>query len=108
MLAFSLLLHAHLGGADTTVSAEYAFFLAMVLNPGMCSIFYSKMKSLCQIRLDVQKKAQAEIDSVIGNDRLPGLADRPHLPYTNAVLTEVLRWNSVAPTGWIFFFAKRS
>lgn len=23
------------GGADTTVSAEYAFFLAMVLNPGM-------------------------------------------------------------------------
>lgn len=23
-----------LGGADTTVSAEYAFFLAMVLNPG--------------------------------------------------------------------------
>ncbi|KAF9463803.1 OrdA protein [Collybia nuda] len=69
------------GGADTTVSAEYAFFLAMVLNS------------------DVQKKAQAEIDSVIGNDRLPGLADRPHLPYVNAVLTEVLRWNSVAPTG---------
>ncbi|KAG5634710.1 hypothetical protein H0H81_001036 [Sphagnurus paluster] len=69
------------GGADTTVSAEYAFFLAMVLNP------------------DVQSKAQAEIDSVIGRDRLPTLADRPYLPYTNAVLTEVLRWNSVAPTG---------
>ncbi|KAF8067015.1 cytochrome P450 [Lyophyllum atratum] len=69
------------GGADTTVSAEYAFFLAMVLNP------------------DVQKKAQAEIDAVIGNDRLPTLADRPHLPYINAVVSEVLRWNSVAPTG---------
>lgn len=24
----------YIGGADTTVSAEYAFFLAMVLNPG--------------------------------------------------------------------------
>ncbi|KAH0579388.1 hypothetical protein H2248_003528 [Termitomyces sp. 'cryptogamus'] len=69
------------GGADTTVSAQYAFFLAMVLFP------------------DVQKKAQAEIDKVIGNERLPTLADRPHLPYVNAVVTEVLRWNSVAPTG---------
>ncbi|KAG6855686.1 hypothetical protein H0H87_012075 [Tephrocybe sp. NHM501043] len=69
------------GGADTTVSAEYAFFLAMTLNP------------------EVQKKAQAEIDAVIGSDRLPTLADRPHLPYVNAVVTEILRWNSVAPTG---------
>ncbi|KAG5642132.1 hypothetical protein DXG03_003582 [Asterophora parasitica] len=69
------------GGADTTVSAEYAFFLAMVLNP------------------DVQMKAQAEIDAVIGNDRLPTLADRPDLPYINSIVSEVLRWNSVAPTG---------
>lgn len=74
----------------------------MVLNPGMCSILYAKAKSLFQVWIDVQKKAQAEIDSVIGNDRLPGIADRPHLPYINAVLTEVLRWNSVAPTGWNF------
>lgn len=27
-----------LGGADTTVSAEYAFFLAMVLTPGKISM----------------------------------------------------------------------
>ncbi|KAF9043239.1 cytochrome P450 [Panaeolus papilionaceus] len=69
------------GGADTTVSAEYAFFLAMVLYP------------------DVQKKAQAEIDAIIGDRRLPNLSDQAHLPYVNAVVTEVLRWNSVAPTG---------
>ncbi|KAF8625149.1 hypothetical protein AX17_006927 [Amanita inopinata Kibby_2008] len=69
------------GGADTTVSVEYAFFLAMVLNP------------------DVQKKAQDEIDSVIGSDRLPTLADRSNLPYVNAIVSEILRWNSVAPTG---------
>jgi len=49
--------------------------------------------------LDVQKKAQAELDSVIGNDRLPNLGDQAHLPYINAVVTEVIRWNSVAPTG---------
>ncbi|KAG6885227.1 hypothetical protein C0993_004634 [Termitomyces sp. T159_Od127] len=46
-----------------------------------------------------QMKAQAEIDAVIGRERLPTLADRPYLPYVNAVVTEVLRWNSVAPTG---------
>lgn len=41
--------------------------------------------------LDVQQKAQAEIDRVVGRDRLPTYADREKLPYTNAVLSEVLR-----------------
>lgn len=40
---------------------------------------------------DVGRKAQAEIDRVIGRDRLPTYADRDKLPYTNAVLSEVLR-----------------
>ena len=46
---------------------------------------------------DVLKKAQAEIDAVVGNDRLPSFADRDHLPYTNALAKEVLRFNSVVP-----------
>ena len=32
-----------LGGADTTVSAEYAFFLAMVLYPGSYLILLTKL-----------------------------------------------------------------
>lgn len=67
------------GGADTTVSAVHTFFLAMTLYP------------------DVQAKAQAEIDAVVGRDRLPTLADRPHLPYITALMNEVLRWSPVAP-----------
>jgi cytochrome P450 len=55
------------------------------------------------LRPDVQKKAQEELDSVIGTDRLPDLADRLLLPYVNAIVTEVLRWNSVAPTGAFLF-----
>ena len=47
----------------------------------------------------VQKRAQEEIDSVIGNDRLPLLSDRPNLPYLDAVAKEALRWNSVVPMG---------
>ena len=46
-----------------------------------------------------QRKAQVEIDGVIGNDRLPTLADQSSLPYVDALVKEVLRWNPVAPLG---------
>ena len=48
---------------------------------------------------EVQEKAQAEIEAVIGQDRLPSAEDRDRLPYVNAVYLEVLRWNNVAPLG---------
>jgi cytochrome P450 len=48
---------------------------------------------------EVQKKAQAEIDAVVGNDRLPSFSDRSQLPYVEALAKEVLRWNVVAPLG---------
>ncbi|GJE86537.1 cytochrome P450 [Phanerochaete sordida] len=69
------------GGADTTVSAVYSFFLAMTLFP------------------EAAKRAHAEIDSVVGTDRLPTFADRPHLPYVEALMKEVFRWNPVVPLG---------
>jgi hypothetical protein len=67
------------GGADTTVCALSTFVLAMVLYP------------------EVQANAQVEIDRVIGADRLPEIADRPSLPYVEAVYKETLRWHPVAP-----------
>jgi len=41
---------------------------------------------------EVFKKAQEEIDRVIGNDRLIDYDDKASLPYFAAVLREVLRW----------------
>jgi cytochrome P450 len=35
----------------------------------------------------------------LGRDRLPGVADRPNLAYTEAVLHESMRLSSVAPLG---------
>lgn len=67
---------AHVMTYLQTVAAIYAFFKAMTLFP------------------EAQRKAQAEIDAVVGNDRLPGFADRDRLPYLNAVALEVLRWHS--------------
>ena len=48
---------------------------------------------------EIQRRAQAEIDAVVGPDRLPCLDDRPNLSYVEAVVKETLRWNPVAPLG---------
>ena len=47
----------------------------------------------------VWKRAQAEIDAVVGIDRLPEFDDKPSLPYVDAVIREVLRWRPVFPLG---------
>ncbi|KAF4621589.1 hypothetical protein D9613_012598 [Agrocybe pediades] len=70
---------AYVGGADTTVSSVQSFFLAMALYP------------------EVQKKAQAELDRVVGPNRLPDFSDRRDLPYINAMVKETGRWNLVVP-----------
>ena len=46
---------------------------------------------------EVQKKAQAEIDAVVGPNRLPDFEDRPFLPYINAIVKETMRWHLVVP-----------
>ena len=56
-----------------TVSALGSFFLAMLLYP------------------EIQRKAQAEVDRVVGRDRLPEFSDEPALPYVTALVKEVLR-----------------
>ncbi|KAH9987409.1 cytochrome P450 [Russula vinacea] len=72
----------YLAGADTTVSSMYSFFLALVLFP------------------QVQRRAQAELDAVIGRDRLPTFDDRPRLPYIEALCKELLRWQMVGPVAF--------
>lgn len=66
-------------GADTTMAATMTFLLAMVLHP------------------NIQRKAQGEIDRVVGTDRLPSLDDRDKMPFIAHVMWESLRWNPVAP-----------
>ena len=48
---------------------------------------------------EVQKKAQAEIDTVVGPNRLPDFEDRSSLPYINAIVKESSRWHLVFPLG---------
>ncbi|TFY81217.1 hypothetical protein EWM64_g2804 [Hericium alpestre] len=64
-----------------SVSSIHSFFLAMTLY------------------LEVQGKAQAELDAVVGHNRLPTLSDSEQLPYINALVKEVFRWSPVGPVG---------
>lgn len=57
------------------------FYLAMTLYPA------------------VFRRAQEEIDRIIGDDRLPSFADCGSLPYITAICKEVLRWEVVLPLG---------
>ncbi|TFK41710.1 cytochrome P450 [Crucibulum laeve] len=66
------------GAGDTTVSALISFIHLMALHP------------------EVQRKAQIEIDDIIGVDQLPDPPKLGKLPYLAAVLKEVLRF---APVG---------
>lgn len=43
---------------------------------------------------DVMKKAQEEIDRVVGSDRMPEFHDKDRLPYVLAVINETLRFVS--------------
>jgi hypothetical protein len=69
-----------------TTSSINSLFLALALFP------------------HVQRRAQAELDVVVGRDRLPTFDDRPHLPYIEAMCKELLRWMIVAPIGTIWDF----
>ncbi|KIX09246.1 uncharacterized protein Z518_00325 [Rhinocladiella mackenziei CBS 650.93] len=68
-------------GSDTTTMALEVFTLAMLLYP------------------DVMKKAQAELDSVVGSTTYPGFLDKERLPYVDAVIKETLRWRPVSAGG---------
>ncbi|TRM57229.1 cytochrome P450, partial [Schizophyllum amplum] len=67
------------GGGDTTAIAVHFFFLMMVLHP------------------DVQRRAQAEIDAVVGRKHLPSFEDRERLPYVDAICKEILRMHPPVP-----------
>ncbi|KIJ43395.1 hypothetical protein M422DRAFT_169954 [Sphaerobolus stellatus SS14] len=73
---------AFAAGADTTISSIYTFFAAMAMHP------------------HIQKKAQEELDRVVGSTRLPDFNDKVSLPYVEALIKECLRWQNVLPLGF--------
>ncbi len=50
---------------------------------------------------EIQNRVQRELDSVVGRNRLPRLADKADLSFTCATLLEIQRFTSVAPLGLV-------
>lgn len=76
----SALGNVYLGAADTTNAVVWSFVLTMALHP------------------EVQQKAQAALDAELCG-RLPTFSDLGTIPYVDAVVNEVFRWNPVTPLG---------
>lgn len=53
---------------------------------------------------EVLRRAQEEVDFVVGKDRLPTFEDRGDLPYTNALIKELIRWEQILPIGLACFW----
>lgn len=48
---------------------------------------------------EVQRKAQNELDRVVGSKRLPDFDDHDNLIYIQAIVLETMRWMPVTPLG---------
>ena len=68
-------------GSDTTSDAIATFIMTMLNHP------------------EEQRKAQEEIDRVVGRDRLPSFEDQADLMYVSALVKEVQRWRPVIAGG---------
>jgi len=68
-------------GSESTAATLYGFILATLIWP------------------DVQKKVQAEIDRVVGPNRLPTIEDYEHMPYVRSCIKESIRWMPVVILG---------
>ncbi|KAF5319919.1 hypothetical protein D9611_011017 [Ephemerocybe angulata] len=71
----------YIAGSDTSFATAMTFTILMALHP------------------EVQKKAQEEIDSVVGVGQIPGFEDRDKLVYIDAIIREVFRWHCEVPLG---------
>ncbi|KAG6886565.1 hypothetical protein C0992_003370 [Termitomyces sp. T32_za158] len=69
------------GGAESTSATMAWFITAMAAYP------------------EVQKRAQGELDAIVGRSHMPVSSDFPNLPYIRAIVKEVLRWHPVGPIG---------
>jgi cytochrome P450 len=68
-------------GVGTTLASLEVFLMAMLHHP------------------QVMKKAQEEIDRVVGPNQLPQFEHATQLPYLTAMIHETMRWRPIIPLG---------
>ncbi|KIP02864.1 hypothetical protein PHLGIDRAFT_78465 [Phlebiopsis gigantea 11061_1 CR5-6] len=79
--------HAIVSSAGTAYEAASETIFSVILSTILAMILFP----------DVQVKAQAQIDRVVGHDRFPDFSDQPNMPYIAAICKEALRWRTGVP-----------
>ncbi|XP_035234179.1 vitamin D 25-hydroxylase-like [Stegodyphus dumicola] len=90
---------------------KFDLFLEKFLQDVMKSIF-SAGNEFVRITVDwlllimaaypeMQRKIHLEIDEIIGRSHFPRIFDYSRMPFTNAVIMEVMRWRTISPLGII-------
>ncbi|KAJ7284427.1 cytochrome P450 [Mycena rebaudengoi] len=69
----------YIGGTNTVISPVILFVLMMCRNP------------------DIQRTAQREIDSLLGEDNTPRMEDVSMLPFVECIMKEIFRFSPPAP-----------
>ncbi|KAK1835309.1 cytochrome P450 [Podospora conica] len=70
-----------IAGSNTTLATTTVALLNIMQNPAVFA------------------KARAELDRVVGTDRLPSLSDRSQLRYIDYIVEETTRWRPLSPIG---------
>ncbi|KAJ6508665.1 cytochrome P450 [Mycena sanguinolenta] len=70
---------AYAAAAETTTATLMVSVMALAMHP------------------EVVRKAQAELDAVVGLGSLPGFEHRSELPYCEAIVREIFRWRPITP-----------
>ncbi|XP_067321655.1 cytochrome P450 2B4-like [Anolis sagrei] len=76
-------------GKEDLVMCVFELFLASTLTTSHSLLFAIFMMARFP---DIQAKVQEEINEVIHTNRVPGMEDRVRMPFTNAVIHEILRY----------------
>ncbi|KAJ9637389.1 hypothetical protein H2204_004813 [Knufia peltigerae] len=84
------------GSANGTLLTEHAAsYIAGIAMEGAADTSSNTLAGM------IKEKAQEELDSVVGHDRLPTMEDFESLPYIRQVTKEALRWLPTAISGAI-------
>ena len=89
-LDMSILATAFMVGGVETVRCVLVFPHRFTLNPSRkTAAIMQWFSAIIPAYPDIQRKAQEELDRVVGRSRLPGIEDEKDLPYCHAIIKEV-------------------
>jgi len=89
------------GGNQGMTDVEVAYALSAPFSAGvdttLSAIKWSLVAAICFP--EALKRIQAELDSIVGQGRMPTFDDERSLPFLGAFIKEVTRWRPVLPLG---------